>query len=85
MKLLRWFLIIFSVLLVIVMIVLRINYGGGKSYPDISTNPQYEESQVKLFFSYKHPLGNIAVTPVAIRSKEHFLPYIPKVVPKISF
>lgn len=49
MKLLRWFLIIFSVLLVIVMIVLRINYGGGKSYPDISTNPQYEESQVELF------------------------------------
>ncbi|MEM9824895.1 MAG: L-dopachrome tautomerase-related protein, partial [Bacteroidota bacterium] len=37
-------------------------YGGGRAYPDISTEPRYGKEDLELFFSYPEPIGNVAVT-----------------------
>jgi len=60
---LKWVGIVLVTLLIILAIFLRLRYGGGKEYQDISTAPAYSENQLELFFSYKEPIGNVAATP----------------------
>ncbi len=62
-RILKWTFVVLIVLFIILAVFLRINYGGGKDYPDISTAPQYDEHQLELFFSFDQPIGNVAATP----------------------
>lgn len=62
MRFIKRLLIALLVLIVGLAVFLRFTYGGGQSYPDVSTDPAYEPSQLELFFSYKEPLGNVAAT-----------------------
>lgn len=41
--------------------VLRVRYGGGEPYPDLSTPPLLPESQLETVLSYPEPIGNVAV------------------------
>lgn len=62
MKIIKYVLKIFLVILLIIPIYLRINYGGGKEYPDISTTPIYSEEQLELVYAHSEPIGNVAVS-----------------------
>lgn len=46
----------------ILALVLYIRYGGGSSYPDLSTEPLLPKSALEEVFAYPEPLGNIAVS-----------------------
>ena len=41
---------------------LRVRYGGGEPYPDLSTSPLLAESQLEEVISYAEPIGNVAVS-----------------------
>jgi len=41
---------------------LRVRYGGGEDYPDISTPPLLDEARLELVLQYPEPIGNIAVS-----------------------
>ena len=43
-------------------IALRMRYGGGKPYPDLSTEPLIEESALEEVLAYPEPIGNVAVS-----------------------
>ncbi len=43
-------------------IALRVRYGGGEPYPDLSTGPLIEESALEEVFAYPEPIGNVAVS-----------------------
>jgi len=46
----------------VLLVLLRLRYGGGMDYPDISTTPKYNPEQLELFFTYPEPIGNVAAT-----------------------
>lgn len=62
-KFFLWFLIIVIVVIVSLAVFLRVRFGGGKEYQDISTAPKYTKEQTERVFSYKEPIGNVAATP----------------------
>jgi sugar lactone lactonase YvrE len=62
-RILKWIGTGVAILVLFLAISLRVNYGGGKDYPDISTAPRYDDSQLELFFSFDEPIGNVAATP----------------------
>ncbi|MFQ5982077.1 MAG: L-dopachrome tautomerase-related protein [Woeseiaceae bacterium] len=41
---------------------LRVRYGGGEPYTDVSTDPLIDESALEEFFAYPDPIGNVAVS-----------------------
>ena len=41
--------------------VLRLRYGGGEPYPDLSSAPLLPESALEVVLSYPEPVGNVAV------------------------
>ena len=43
--------------------VLRLRYGGGQPYPDLSTTPLLPEGRLERVLSYPEPIGNVAVGP----------------------
>ena len=43
-------------------IALRGRYGGGRPYPDLSTEPLIEESALEEVLAYPEPIGNVAVS-----------------------
>lgn len=43
--------------------VLRVRYGGGETYVDLSTSPVLAESALEEVLSYPEPIGNVAVSP----------------------
>lgn len=54
---------LFLLITVLVLAVsLRVRYGGGKPYPDLSTEPLVEESALEEVFAYPEPIGNVAVS-----------------------
>ena len=59
-KFLKWLFIIVIVLVIGIAIFLRLRYGGGKTYKDLSGTPAYTKAQTELFFSYQEPIGNVA-------------------------
>ena len=42
-------------------IVLRVRYGGGDPYPDLSVSPLLDDSQLEVVLNYAEPIGNVAV------------------------
>lgn len=41
---------------------LRLRYGGGEPYPDLSTRPMIAEAAIEEVFAYPEPIGNVAVS-----------------------
>jgi len=62
MKILKNILIAISLIIVVLVITGYLLYGGGKEYPDISTDPIYNSNQLEEVFSSPWPLGNVAVS-----------------------
>jgi sugar lactone lactonase YvrE len=50
------------VLLVVLMITVRIRYGGGQPYADLSTTPILNNNALEKVLSYPEPIGNVAVS-----------------------
>ena len=57
----RNFLLVLLAIAVIAAIVLRVRYGGGDHYPDLSAPPLLDDSQLEEVLSYPEPIGNVAV------------------------
>ena len=43
-------------------IVARIRYGGGETYPDLSTAPVLDAGSLEEVLTYPEPIGNVAVS-----------------------
>ena len=55
--------ILFLLLLAIVLAaVLRIRYGGGDTYPDLTSAPAESADQLEIAVAYREPIGNVAVS-----------------------
>ena len=56
--------ILFLLLLAIVLAAaLHIRYGGGDTYPDLTSTPVLAADQLEIAVAYREPIGNIAVSP----------------------
>lgn len=53
----------FLALLALGLLFLKLQYGGGKLYPDVSTAPQIPVSQVETLVSLEYPPGNVSASP----------------------
>jgi hypothetical protein len=53
------FLLIATILLAVI---LRVRYGGGAPYPDLSTPPLIGDAALEVVFEYPEPIGNVAVS-----------------------
>jgi sugar lactone lactonase YvrE len=43
-------------------IVVRLRYGGGTPYPDVTGTPILSENELETVLSYSEPIGNVAVS-----------------------
>jgi sugar lactone lactonase YvrE len=57
----KFFLILLIVMLALAL-TLRMRYGGGEPYPDLSTDPVIDEAELEEVFAYPEPIGNVAVS-----------------------
>ena len=58
----RYFLLTLLLLTIVATITLRVRYGGGEPYPDLSTTPLIHEAALEQIISYAEPIGNVAVS-----------------------
>jgi sugar lactone lactonase YvrE len=58
---LRNFLLVLLAIATLAAIVLRMRYGGGEPYPDLSAPPFLDDSQLEEVLDYPEPIGNVAV------------------------
>ncbi len=49
------------IITLVLAVTLRIRYGGGEPYRDLSTAPLLEETTLEDVFAYPEPIGNVAV------------------------
>jgi sugar lactone lactonase YvrE len=59
---LKNFLLFLLAITVLAAIVLRVRYGGGDPYRDLSTPPRISDSQLEEVLNYPEPIGNVAVS-----------------------
>ena len=52
-----------SALLLVLAVVVRLRYGGGCGYPDLTTAPLIDDSGLEQVVSFAEPIGNVAVSP----------------------
>ena len=50
------------ILMIIAAIVLRVRYGGGEPYPDLSSAPSISDAALEVVLEYPEPVGNVAVS-----------------------
>ncbi|MEO0338776.1 MAG: L-dopachrome tautomerase-related protein [Bacteroidota bacterium] len=81
-KILIWVLATVFALLVILAIYLRLNFGGGKDYIDISTKPKYDSEDLELVLSYEEPIGNVAASKDTSGSQRVFFTVHPESRPQ---
>ncbi|MDJ0710010.1 MAG: L-dopachrome tautomerase-related protein [Woeseiaceae bacterium] len=55
-------LLFLTVLAIIAATVLWVRYGGGSSYPDLSTTPLLDSTSLEEVLAYAEPVGNVAVS-----------------------
>jgi sugar lactone lactonase YvrE len=55
-------LIVLALVAASLVIALRLRYGGGTPYPDLTTRPLFPESALETVVSYPEPIGNVAVS-----------------------
>lgn len=58
----RNFLLFLLILVVAVALTLRMRYGGGEPYPDLTTAPLIAETRIETVLNYPEPIGNVAVS-----------------------
>lgn len=51
-----------SAFLLVLVVIIRLRYGGGRGYPDLTTTPLVGESQLEQVVSFPEPIGNVAVS-----------------------
>lgn len=56
-------LLFFLLLAFIVATLLRLRYGGGDRYPDLSNPPLLSNAGLETVLSYSEPIGNVAISP----------------------
>lgn len=56
----QFFLFLIAVIIV-ASIVLRVRYGGGEPYPDLTDSPLIDASSLEVVLEYPEPIGNVAV------------------------
>ena len=56
------FFLILGGIILLASLVLRLRYGGGEPYPDITTTPLLAETALEEVLSYPEPIGNVAVS-----------------------
>jgi len=59
---LRNFLLILLAISLVAAIILRVRYGGGDPYPDLSEEPLLNDSQLEEVLNYPEPIGNVAIS-----------------------
>lgn len=59
----RNFLLFLLAIGLVAALVLRVRYGGGEPYPDLSTTPLLTEDALEEVLRYPEPIGNVAVSP----------------------
>lgn len=59
MKKILLFLLVISIVFAIV---LRVRYGGGEAYPNLSESPLLAENELEEVLAYPEPIGNVAVS-----------------------
>ena len=50
------------ILVIVGSITLRVRYGGGEPYPDLTTTAALSADQLEEYLSYPEPIGNVAVS-----------------------
>ena len=55
-------LLFFLILIIVIATVAWIRYGGGKSYPDLSSTPLLNSTAIEEVLAYPEPVGNVAVS-----------------------
>lgn len=50
------------IILLVLVVILRVRYGGGEPYRDLSTSPLIEETALEEVLAYPEPIGNLAVS-----------------------
>ena len=50
-----------AALLLALILGVRLRYGGGRPYPDLSTAPVVPDSELQIVVSFGEPIGNVAV------------------------
>ena len=55
-------LVVFLVLAALLVAVLRLRYGGGEPYPDLSGTPMFDEAALEVVVTSPEPIGNHAVS-----------------------
>lgn len=61
---LKWTVLGLLALLLVVAATLRLRFGGGAPYPDLTAGkPLVPANSVQAFFSFPEPVGNVAATP----------------------
>ncbi len=50
------------VFVAVLAIVLHVRYGGGEPYPDLSSTPIFDESELEVVVTSLEPIGNMAVS-----------------------
>ena len=58
----RNFLVFLVVISVLSALVIRVRYGGGEPYEDISTPALLEQTSLERVLSYAEPIGNVAIS-----------------------
>jgi sugar lactone lactonase YvrE len=61
-KVFKIFTLVILLVSIILIVFLRLRYGGGREYEDISTSPLYGRSQLEVFYAHHEPIGNVAVS-----------------------
>ena len=59
----RYFLLVLLSIALILAIILRVRYGGGEHYDDLSRTPLLPEEALEEVLRYPEPIGNVAVGP----------------------
>jgi sugar lactone lactonase YvrE len=59
---LKNFLLTLLAITVLAAVILRVRYGGGDPYRDLSTPPRVSDSQLEEVLNYPEPIGNVAVS-----------------------
>jgi sugar lactone lactonase YvrE len=60
-RFIRIALLIALVLVTTLVLVVRVRYGGGKPYPDVTGEPILAGDELETVLSYPEPIGNVAV------------------------
>jgi len=59
---LRNFLLFLLLITIVMAITLRVRYGGGEPYQDLTSTPLLDESNLEKVLDYAEPIGNVAVS-----------------------